>query len=1110
MITKQTFSLVFIFSFLIFQVNKSRAQTALSPGDISFIGFNTNNDAFSIVTFVNLCPGTVFLFTDNPYRNSTGFCTSGEEFCLTFSVTTTIPAGTKITYTDASYPTVGGVSFSPAVGAATVVYSNTGTAGTNNGFNADGDNGFIFQGSYASPSFVCAIKNSGPFNSAGTVSCAQRNDTELPSSLTLGQNALVGCVDIGMRYNCTTLTGTASTLRTSINNLANWTCSGSSVALPPPCSFTVTNVSNPLPIVGAVTSPGVICNGTSAALTASGATTYTWSANAGSVTTQTASVSPSTTTTYTVTGSVLGCRDTQTIVVQVNPLPTLIVTPASPTICNGQSTVLSVGGATTYSWSANAGSVITNTVSLSPTTNTTYTISGTALGCTSSQTVLVNVTNLPTINVTSLGSICSGQSITLTGVGAATYTWSPNAVGVNTSTVSVSPTTTTTYTLSGTQNGCTNSETHTVNVTSQATIAISQSQPTVCAGQSVVLSASGATDYVWSSNAGSAITNTVSVTPAGTTTYSVTGSTGSCSGTQSISVTVVPLPVISISTTQSSICSGQATLLNASGADTYTWSSNAGNVTNDTVSVFPTTTTTYTVTGDSLGCTALQTVTINVSTPPIVSITASQTAICSGQSAVLTANGASNYVWSSNAGSATTDTVSVFPTGTTTYTVTVDSLGCTSFQTVTINVSITPIVSITASQTSICSGQSAVLTANGASNYVWSSNAGSATTDTVSVFPTGTTTYTVIGKSATCTNEQTITVSVNALPVLLAISGQTVCEGNTVNSIVFNANPGTVVGWSNSNTNIGIPATGSGDINGYTTPAITTTESAVITVIPIDVGTGCIGLQQTFSVIIHPSPEIIGIVQIDSALCGIPTGQIAGLLASGGTPAYTYQWFIGGFAIPAPSGTGPELDSMPAGIYNLVVTDLNQCVSATPATYTINGSSPVLAAFTSSSVSGTAPLNVTFTNGSIGATEYIWSFGNGSGASVLNPTTTYTSQGDFLVILQATNSGCSDTASITINIDQPLVLIIPNVFSPNGDNINDDFFISGAGLVSVNCDIFNRWGQRIFTIDSVDDKWSGKMQNSNEAVEGTYYYLLKFVGYDGVERTQEGFVTLLK
>lgn len=221
---------------LLFCCRIGSAQTVLALGDMAFLSLKVSGgDGFACVTFKNLCPKTVIYFSDNPYRNSGGFCTSREEFCISLTVTTTIPAGTQITYNDGAPGT-----FTLSAGAGTIAWAFNSEAGQNNGFSSSGDNCFAFQGTYLNPSFICGIKTSA-YTASGGVTCSDRAHTERPSSLTLGTSALfvnVGGND-GIYYDCSTTSGTMASLRAAINNSANWT-SGASTSTRP-CTFTVTD-----------------------------------------------------------------------------------------------------------------------------------------------------------------------------------------------------------------------------------------------------------------------------------------------------------------------------------------------------------------------------------------------------------------------------------------------------------------------------------------------------------------------------------------------------------------------------------------------------------------------------------------------------------------------------------------------------------------------------------------------------------------------------------------------------------------------------------------------------------------------------------------------------
>ena len=215
-------------------------------------------------------------------------------------------------------------------------------------------------------------------------------------------------------------------------------------------------------------SSSTICSGNSASLSASGATTYSWS---NSSTTSSISVSPSTTTSYTVTGTTNGCTNSKVATVTVNTTPTVAVNNA--TICSGNSTTLNASGATSYSWNSGA---TTSSISVSPTSNTSYTVIGTANGCSNTKVVSVAVNTTPTVSVNSQ-TICAGNNAILNANGATTYSWNS---GATTSSISVSPSSSTSYTVTGSSNGCSNSQTTNVTVNSLPSVSFALTTTLVC------------------------------------------------------------------------------------------------------------------------------------------------------------------------------------------------------------------------------------------------------------------------------------------------------------------------------------------------------------------------------------------------------------------------------------------------------------------------------------------------------------------------------------------------------------------------------------------------------------------------------------------------------
>jgi len=341
-------------------------------------------------------------------------------------------------------------------------------------------------------------------------------------------------------------------------------------------------------------------------------------------------------------------------------------------VCTGGSATIQAQGSPSYSWSNGPSS---NSIVVTPTINTSYTVSGTpGVGCLSDFVVTININPglNPTVAISGNTLICGTGTNVLIANGANTYSWSS---GATTSTLSVSPAVTTIYTVVGTNSiNCTHTQTITVNVSPNPTVSITGSI-SICEGQSTTLTANGANSYSWSNGT---LNSNVSLTPTITTSYSVVGTTTQgCSGTNVQTVTVKPSPTLSIAGS-TSVCEGGTINLSVSGADTYSW--NTGSLSNS-ITASPTINTTYSVTGTytSNGCpaNAMQLVIVNVN--PTITIAGNNT-ICPGQTVTLNAGGANTYTWNTGATSAS---ISVSPTVNTTYSVIgTSSAGCTSSTTV--------------------------------------------------------------------------------------------------------------------------------------------------------------------------------------------------------------------------------------------------------------------------------------------------------------------------------------------------------------------------------------------------------------------------------------------
>lgn len=486
------------------------------------------------------------------------------------------------------------------------------------------------------------------------------------------------------------------------------------------------------------------------------------------------------------------------------------------TLCAGNSATLAASGSTfnTYSWSTSSTSTL---ITVSPTTTTTYTLNATSVAnpsCVYYDVQTVSVSPTPTITTSGNATICPGTSTNVTASGASSYTWNPGALVGNS--VLVNPTVQTTYTVTGTNaGGCTNTNTLTMYVYTTPTITVTS--PSICAGKTatVVASGSGVTTYSWST--GSFFSN-ITVSPALTTTYTVIGySANSCSSTVMVStVTVVSNPTVSVA--NATTCSGSSVTLNASGASTYSWNTGA---TTNTISVSPISLTVYTVTGTSAaGCTNIKTATVSVNANP--ALTVNTPTICSGATTTLTANGATSYSWST---SASTSSIAVSPTTTINYTVVgTGTNSCSSSKTATVVVN--PLPNVAVASTTICSGSTGTLAASGASTYTWNTGANGAN---LSVNPVINTNYTVTGTSAFgCVKSATASVTVGSAPSI-AVSDQSVCAGTTATLVASGVSTYT---WSTSSNSSSITVTPPVGINVYTVTGnlVGCTSAAVKTV----------------------------------------------------------------------------------------------------------------------------------------------------------------------------------------------------------------------------------------------------------------------------------------
>ena len=781
------------------------------------------------------------------------------------------------------------------------------------------------------------------------------------------------------------------------------------------------------------------------------------------------------------------------------------------TLCTGQSLVLNatIPSGTTYLWQDGS-------------TNPTYTVTTAgqywvSVNSMCADTINVSYSAPATVNAITNITQCAGTTIIvpafISNPAGATFTWTnsnpaiglaangigdiPNFTGINagaipvTSTITVTPTT-----------GCAGIPS-TFTITINPLPVITVNSPTICPTTTANLTANGGTTYTWT--AGTTVTgfNTADATPAMTTTYTVTGTTAGCFNTAVATVTVSNN--IAVTVNSPTICAGQTAQLIATGATTYAWTAGATSVGFDSATATPLITTTYTVTGTSAGCTGTAIATVTVTQLPVVTV--NSPSICASAMATLTATGGTTYNWSAGATPTGINTATASPLTTTTYTVTGLSAGCQN--TAVATVTVTNTINVTVNSPTICAGQIATLTGAGATTYTWSAGATSTGTDTATASPIFTTTYTVTGTSAGCSNTAVSTVSVNPLPTAIVSGGGIVCSGVTVPPIIITL---TGVGPWNITYTDGITNT---SVIAAASPYTITNPMAGTYSVTLISDANCTG---TFSgsalVEINPLPVPVFTANPLSGcepLC--VTFNNTTSVASGSITNWAWTFGDGGTS----NQQSPNYCFNTTGIYSvsMTATSNNNCTANRTVTNMITVNPTPIATFTVPSIVNLSNTNIQFSDFSTGATSWNWDFGdlfspaNNNISTLENPTHTYSQAGAYCVLLTVTNGSCIDTSQICLDIQQEFTFYIPNSFSPNGDGINDEFYGKGQNINTYEMWIYDRWGNSVFYCNDINKHWDGTMKG-NVVQEDVYVYIIKLFDFKKEEHKYIGSVTIEK
>lgn len=423
------------------------------------------------------------------------------------------------------------------------------------------------------------------------------------------------------------------------------------------------------------------------------------------------------------------------------------------------------------------------------------------------------------------------------------------------------------------------------------------------------------------------------------------------------------------------------------------------------------------------------------------------------------------------------------------------------------------LLDVAASETTICETDNTQLSAtvsggcSGAGlTYSWTPASGLSNPNIANpvATPGVTTTYTctVTETTSNClagggqSESADITITVNPLPTATIGNSISVCQDDSPPDITFTGGNATAPYTINYTLN-GVAQTAVVTNGNTATISVPTGTPGTYTYSLIDVtessSTQC---AQTVSgnavIVVNPLPVVEA--GSDQEICEPnPTSpsEIT-LSASGAGAGGTYVWdngAVNGVSFVPPSGIT---------VFTVVGTDVNGCQDSD--FLTVQSYPQPIAEASANNVFGNVPVSVDFTNLSIYADQYTWYFGDGSTVNTTDAngivSYTYNTPGIYTVTLIASNGICYDEYTLQIEVLPPMEVLPPNIFTPNGDGVNDDYIVDVKYGEAFEATVLNRWGNEITTFTHLDQGWNGK-SNGVDVNEGVYYILYKAIDFAG-------------
>ncbi|MBL4658414.1 MAG: gliding motility-associated C-terminal domain-containing protein, partial [Flavobacteriales bacterium] len=792
---------------------------------------------------------------------------------------------------------------------------------------------------------------------------------------------------------------------------------------------------------------------------------------------------------------------------------------------NGSITGITASGGTgtlTYYWTDGVPDTIGSALALTGVGAESYTIVvKDSLGCIDSigpyplvdqAGPILDITGF-TINQSSCGS-SDGSIIGISvtgGTGTLTFDWvnsAPASVGTALNLTAVPADS---YTLTVTDsNGCTDtSGAHALNdlgapVINEAFIIIDSSECNAPTGQILGMFVTGGTaplTFVWNDPS---LQNTLNATglDCGTYSFLVTDANNCIATSTPQTVPCFIAPGAPVALSPAPYCTGDVIAdLTATGVDTLFWYSNTGLTTQiATGSPFAsgaTTDTSYWVASTRNGCTGPATqVDLIITATPAAPFAGNDTAMCFGAVVLDTISiigGTGTEWWSDNSVAppfslGTGDTLPISPgLGTNVYYVTNSAGTCQSAYDSIIVTLDAPITVTISGNTTICAGNSTTLTAAGGTTYLWSTTE---TTASITVSPASTTIYNVFATGGMCTASASDTVTVNNPPTanITASGSALLCAGDP---LTLTADTAASYSWSPS---------------GDTTQVIVVTPTPGTTIIyTLTVTNGCGSDIATQAVAVAANVFAGPDLDLCKNTDPIGFGATGSASPSGGTwSSPNASIFPGNLQ---PNGFLDHITPPWGSGYQLVYTDSSG-----------NCSDTLLLEITGSQAGNDSlicPSSSTFFLPQAQPSNGFWmSLNPDADNAILNSSTGEVIKdglaGDYTYVY--ISQGCPD--SVTVNICGSNDVWVPNIFSPNGDQINSIVYVRGIALDWVHIMIYDRWGELVYDSGegqlAMDEGWDGTYKGS-ELSPQVFVYFLEGAFLDGeVIEMMKGNITLVK